>query len=469
MKKLSVTVLLSIFLNSFTFSQSLNGIWEGELQVIGQNLPLIFNFQQVENEWTGTMDSPKQGAKGIALSKVLFDGLMLHFEVGNGVIIFDGLFVGENIQGTFKQSGMNLPLDLKRSNKTLPEEKELKRPQTPKPPYNYESIEIGFSNQIGDQLKGTITKPSGKGPFPAVILISGSGPQNRNSEIFGHEPFWVIANHLSQNGTVVLRYDERGVGESQGDFSNATSSDFFKDAQEAIRHLKSFDFVDKGKVGVIGHSEGGLIAWMMAAEAENLGLRFSISLAGPVVPITDLMRKQTEDVSRSAGNPRELVEQQVSINSRYYQMIKESKDIVDAKSKVKDLIESEFANYELSPEMKQQQVNTLTQALEKSLNPWFFYFIRTDPELYIRQIRIPVMAAFGGKDIQVNAAQNGNRLLELFEEKDEYLDLKVYPELNHLFQTAYTGSITEYAEIEETFNENVLRDISDFILNLKNK
>ena len=466
MKKRTISLLLIFFLSFYSFSQNLSGSWEGELQVIGQSLPLIFSFQHVENEWKGTMDSPKQGARGIGLSKVLFDGLMLHFEVGQGIIVYDGLFVGENIQGSFKQSGLSLPLDLKRLREEAVKELELKRPQTPKPPYQYESIETSFTNLNGDQLKGTLTKPFGNGPFPSVALVSGSGPQNRNSEILGHEPFWVMADYLSQNGVVVFRYDERGVGESQGEFSSATSYDFYKDAQEAIRHLVKFDFVDPDRLGMIGHSEGGLIAWMMASEAGISGLKFIVSLTGPVVPITDLMKKQTEDVSRSSGNPKALVEQQMRINSRFYQMINDSKSIDDAKSQVKDLVIDEIGTYGLSPEMKQQQINSLVPALENTLNPWFFNFIRTNPEDYISKIQIPVLAAFGGKDVQVNAAQNGNRILELFRGKEELLELKVYPDLNHLLQKAKSGAVAEYAEIEETINDQVLKDIIDFILGL---
>lgn len=467
MKKLSISVMLLFFLFHHSISQNLSGAWEGELQVMGQSLPLVFNFQQMENGWTGTMDSPKQGVRGISLSKILFDGLMLHFEVGEGVIVYDGLFVGQNIQGTFKQSGLNLPLDLKRALEGGIQEKEVKRPQTPQPPHQYESFETSFINPVGNQLKGTITKPFGNGSFPAVILVSGSGPQNRNSEIFGHEPFLVMADYFTQNGIVVLRYDERGVGESEGEFSSATSKDFFKDAQEGIRLLKSFDFVDPARMGMIGHSEGGLIAWMTAADAEDLGLQFVVSLTGPVVNIPDLMKKQTEDVSRSAGNPKELVEQQLRINSRFYKMINDSKSLEDAISKVKDLVTEEIDKSDHSPELKKQQINALVPALEKSLNPWFFNFIRTNPEDYISKIKIPVFAAFGGKDVQVNAAQNGNRLLELFRGREELLEMKVYSELNHLLQKAKTGAVSEYAEIEETFNVEVLRDMANFILGLK--
>lgn len=467
MKKLLLFSFLLFSFSTVSFSQTLSGVWEGDLQVMGQSLPLVFNFQEVEQEWKGSMDSPKQGARGIAMSKVLFDGTMLYFEIGDGVIVYEGLFIGETVQGTFKQSGMVLPLDLKRSVGEATEKKEIKRPQRPQAPFNYDSFETSFSNEDGEQLKGTVTKPYGEGPFPAVILVTGSGPQNRNSEIFGHEPFWVIADYLTQNGIVVFRYDERGVGESEGDFSNATTNDFFKDAQEALLHLYSFDFVHPNKLGIIGHSEGGLIAWMLAAEANKTGLKFAVSLAGPVVSIPDLMKKQTEEVSRTAGNPKALIEQQVKINSKYYQMIAQSWGIDDAKSKVKDLVNEVLESYDLSPELKQQQVNTMVPALERSLNPWFYNFIRTNPETFISEIQIPVFAAFGGKDVQVNAAQNANRLLELFNGKEELLELKVFPELNHLFQKANTGSVSEYGEIEETFNLEVLNDISAFINSIK--
>ena len=179
------------------------------------------------------------------------------------------------------------------------------------------------------------------------------------------------------------------------------------------------------------------------------------------------MKKQTEEVSRTAGNPKALIEQQVKINSKYYQMIAQSRGIDDAKSKVKDLVDEVLESYDLSPELKQQQVNTMVPALERSLNPWFYNFIRTKPETFISEIQIPVFAAFGGKDVQVNAAQNANRLLELFNGKEELLELKVFPELNHLFQKANTGSVSEYGEIDETFNQEVLYAISVFINSIK--
>ena len=465
MKTIHLVFLLIVFLVQPTIGQELTGSWKAELEVMGQKIPLLFHFEKEDGQWTGKMDSPSQGAMGIPMSKVLFDGLMLAFEIGGGVISYEGLFVEAKIQGTFKQSGLSLPLDLLKADDNA-RENAVQRPQEPQAPFEYEIIETHFVNSLGNRLYGTITKPQGAGPFPAVILVTGSGPQNRNSEIFGHAPFWVMADYLTSHGIVVFRYDERGVGESEGNFSQATTSDFAKDAKAAFAHLTSFDYVDKSNAGMIGHSEGGLIAWVMAANTENTDLKFVLALAGPVVPIPDLMKKQTEDVSRSVGNPKALVEQQVKINSRFYQMVEESKNLEEAKSQVKALVNEVVGTYDMSAELKQEQINNLIPALERSLNPWFYHFIRTNPEALIEQIQIPVFAAFGGKDVQVNAAQNGNRLVQLFQGKDDLLTLKVYPNLNHLFQSAQTGAVSEYAEIEETFNEEVLKDIAKFILEL---
>lgn len=461
MKKITLTFLIFIQF-SIVFAQDLKGSWKSTLEVMGQKLPLVFHFDMESEEWKGTMDSPNQGAKGIPLSKVLFNGVMLNFELAVGGISYEGLFVEESIKGTFKQSGMTFPLDLVRENSQENEKKQVNRPQHPTPPFQYSEIAVSFQNEKeGIELKGTITKPQGEGPFPAVVLVTGSGPQDRNSEIFGHKQFLVIADYLTNQGIVVLRYDERGVGESEGQFSSATSVDFKEDAIYALDYLRSLSYVENQKVGLIGHSEGGLIAWLIGAEKNKAD--FLISLAPPVVPIPDMMLKQTEDISRSSGSPQELVNQQVSINKKFYDLIAQSQNSDEALSKIPDLVNEIMAGYGLGKEILDQQASSLSSTFEKSINPWFYNFIKTNPEDYISKITVPTFAAFGGKDLQVNAAQNGNRLIELFQTEPELLELHHYPELNHLFQKAETGAVSEYENIEETFNLAVLRDISSFI------
>jgi dienelactone hydrolase len=383
-------------------------------------------------------------------------------ELAAGEISYEGLIVDESIKGTFKQGGMSFPLDLIRNLEKEEEQKPILRPQHPEPPFEYAEIPVVFHNTKEDfQLKGFITKPEGDGPFPAVVLVTGSGPQDRNSEIFGHKPFWVIADYLTNQGIVVLRYDERGVGESEGQFSPATSVDFKNDAIYALEFLRNQSYVDDQNVGLVGHSEGGLIAWLVGAEQNKAD--FLIALAAPVVPIPELMLKQTEDISRSTGSPQELVNQQVSINKKFYNLIFQSKSSEEALSKIPDLVDEIMSGYGLEKEILQQQANSLGSTFEKSINPWFFNFIKTNPEGYIQKITVPIFAGFGGKDLQVNAAQNGNRLIELFHSNPEMLELQVYPELNHLFQKAETGAVSEYGTIEETFNTKVLQDMASFI------
>lgn len=445
------------------FSQELAGSWKGELDLMGQKLPLVFNFQQEGEEWAGTMDSPNQGAKGIRLSKVLFEGFLLNLELAAGGISYEGIVTSELIKGKFTQNGMSFPLDLKKSTadavEMIPN-----RPQTPIAPFDYELEETVFHNlSAGIKLEGTITKPRGDGPFPAVILISGSGPQDRNQEILGHKPFWVMADYLTRQGIVVFRYDERGVAASGGNFATATSVDFQHDAESALDHLRKFPFVDQIKIGVVGHSEGGMIGWEIGAGKSSPN--FLVALAAPVVPISDLMVKQTEDIARASGLSKIFVDQQVSFNASFYELLKTSKDEAEAKSKLSGLIEESLANQELTEEFKTQQKEALLNAYASNVSPWLINFLRTKPETAITKINIPIFAAFGGKDLQVNAAQNGNLLNSLFEEKSELLHLKVYPELNHLFQTAKTGAVSEYSQIEETISEEVLRDIAAFILN----
>src|SRR5690606_6923447 len=218
-------LLLTFTLLSFCVKAQetdLSGSWSGSLDVMGQKLPLVFHFEQDGEGWKGTADSPAQGAKGMLLKNILYNGLMASWEFEQIPALYEGVLVGDTLKGNFTQSGTAFHLDLTR----LPagsEVPEMARPQEPKPPFEYEETETSFKNAAGHVIAGTITKPKGAGPFPAVVLISGSGPQNRNGELFGHQPFWVMADYLTRNGIAVFRYDERGVGESEGDLSQATS------------------------------------------------------------------------------------------------------------------------------------------------------------------------------------------------------------------------------------------------------
>lgn len=441
----------------------LSGTWSGSLEVMGQKLPLLFHFEQVEGEWKGTADSPAQGAKGMLLKNILFNGLMASWEFEQIPALYEGVWVGDTLRGNFTQSGTSFPLNLVKSSAES-EELALTRPQEPQPPFSYEEIETSFLTAGQSKLVGTVTKPQGNGPFPAVVLVSGSGPQNRDGELFGHKPFWVMADYLSRNGVVVFRYDERGVGDSEGDFTQATSYDLKDDAADAIAHLRKFPFVNQAKVGVIGHSEGGMIGWMLAAET---GLNFLVALAAPVIPIDQFMEQQTLDVLRVSNASEELIEQRLTLNKKVYEAVKTTESYHELERNLAKMLREHLAGLGIAEEALDEETSAIMEAFGPTLSPWFFEFMKFSSAPYIEKIQIPVFAAFGGKDIQTNALMNSEALREMTMEKSHLFDMVTYPDLNHLFQTAETGSVAEYGTISETFNTEVLDDILQWIDELK--
>jgi dienelactone hydrolase len=463
MKTLFYSFLMLLYFVPQVDAQDIKGSWKGDLKVMGQSLPLIVHFKEQNGEWTGKMDSPNQNAMGIPMKKVLANELMLSFEMSMLNASYEGVFINNEIKGNFSQGGMKLPLDFMRVDPDDIQKKEIpNRPQTPKEPFNYDIEEVSFGNKSDDiTLMGTLTKPKGKGKFPTVVLITGSGPHTRDHEILGHKPFWVMADYLSKNGIVVLRYDKRGIGESTGDFNRSTTFDLKNDVSSAIEFLKNHPSVDLNNIGVIGHSEGGLISWMLGSEEGNLS--FLISLAGPVIPINEMMAKQTEELARVAGLPESVVNSETKKNKQVYQAVIDSQTDDEWKAALEPIFEANLKEMSIPENMRSNQMTSLRDAYESQLTPWMVNFLKMNPEIYINEIDIPVFAAFGTKDLQVDAAQNGNRLTELFENKSELLTLKVYDNLNHIFQTAQTGGIDEYGKIEETFNEKVLADIVGFI------
>lgn len=273
----TISILLITLIASLTLTaQDITGQWNGILKVQGTQLRLVFNVSKSDNGYSSTMDSPDQGAKDIPVAKTTFENPSIKFEVTNAGIEYLGAIKDNEIVGIFKQGGMELPLNLSRE---VLEKEEVKRPQEPSKPYPYYSEEVTFPNTKANiSLAGTLTLPEKKGNFPVVILITGSGPQNRDEELLGHKPFLIISDHLTKNGIGVLRYDDRGVEQSTGDFSSATSADFATDVESAIDYLKTRKEIDKSKIGLVGHSEGGLIAPIVASESKDVS--FIVLLAG---------------------------------------------------------------------------------------------------------------------------------------------------------------------------------------------
>ena len=289
------------------FSQDIKGTWYGVLNAA--DLPLVFNISEKDGGYSATMDSPKQGAKGIPMSKVNFENAKLTITYTNAGIEYEGVWQNDSIVGTFKQNGMTFPLNLSR---TEQEPVPVIRPQDPKLPYPYNSENVKFENkQAGITLAGTLTLPKEGENFPVAVLVTGSGPQNRDEELVGHKPFLVLSDYLTRNGIAVLRYDDRGVAESGGNYSTATLDDFVSDATAAVNYLKTRKEIDSKKIGIIGHSYGGTIAFLLASEKNN-DLAYIVSMAGVAIPGDSLLRIQRYLLAHAMGISDEDIEETIS-------------------------------------------------------------------------------------------------------------------------------------------------------------
>jgi alpha/beta superfamily hydrolase len=304
--------------------------------------------------------------------------------------------------------------------------------------------------------------PNGDGPFPAVILITGSGSQNRNEELMGHKPFWVIADHLSRNGIAVLRYDDRGVGQSKGSPLNATSGDFATDAQAAFLYLRTRKEIIPESIGLSGHSEGGLIAPIVASSDHRIA--FIISLAGPGVTGEQILHKQNYDISIASGAEEKQIKKGISINKKLFAILRREPD----NNKAADKITATYRKILIKEKTPPEDIDKDIKQLNASLNPvsynWFRYFISTDPAVFWKKVKCPVLALNGDKDLQVAAVINLPAIEKALKSGGNKVVKTVkLPELNHLFQHCKTGMPAEYGEIEETFSPEVLKIMSDWI------
>jgi len=340
------------------------------------------------------------------------------------------------------------------------------RPQTPVAPFPYNIEAFQFENkQVGITLHGTLTLPEGEGPFPAAILISGSGPTDRDQTIYDHKTFSVIADYLTRQGIAVLRYDDRGVGESEGNHFAATSMDLADDTHAALISLARHGKIDAKHIGLIGHSEGGMIAPIVASKTE--AINYIVMLAGPGVPIADLMSLQNRKVYESMGLPENELDRNETYNHQLY-------DILDTNEPISELYDTLLplihGYYESIPEEYQSLFGPSKEMYYISImgafsSPWFSYFIQFDPTPYLEQVTCPVFAVNGDKDIQVISSQNIEAIDSIFASTNHKdYTTRVYPNMNHLFQTCDKCDVAEYQSLEETFSFSVLADVSKWIL-----
>ncbi|GAH35450.1 unnamed protein product, partial [marine sediment metagenome] len=384
---------------------SIEGIWEGKLKVLGTELRIVFKISKnPDGALTATMDSPDQGATDIPVEEVIFIDNTLRLEVKSARGVFEGK-VSEDflvIEGEWKQSGQTLSLTLKRVDKAV----EILKPQEPKKPYPYIEEGLVYENkEAGITLAGTLTLPPGKGPLPVVLLISGSGPQDRNETIYNHRPFLVLADYLTRQGIAVLRVDDRGVGESTGDFSQATSEDFASDVLAGIEYLKTRKEINPEQIGLIGHSEGGIIAPMVAAKSSDIA--FIILMAGTGLTGEEILYLQGALIYRAMGVSEEDIIKNRQFNEKIFSVLKEEDDSENAEEKLRQMFMADWA--ELNEEEKKAIGDPevfLKAQLQSLLSPWYRFFLTYDPKPTLTKVKCPVLAINGEKDLQVPPKEN---------------------------------------------------------------
>ena len=449
MKKVLFFVLLLCCTMFLVKAERIAGSWNGKLQVGFEPLTVVINISGD----SCTMDSPDQATFGIPamLKTCTEDSLVL--EIPQLKVVYEGKKSGETIEGTFTQMGHGIPLTLKAGKPTY------KRTQNPQPPFPYKTEEVTFVNpNDGAVLSGTLSYPVDykKGETPVVLMVTGSGLQNRDEEAFYHRPFAVIADHLARNGVATLRYDDRGVGKSTGETKNATTAIYAGDAEVGLKFLR--DTGKFGKIGLLGHSEGGTIAFMLAGEGKT---DFIVSLAGTAIRGDKVLVGQNRLILPTQGIPEKMAEDYCRALERMYEYkiaYNPSSDMY-AEMYVTMAINETKANLS-------ESLRANLSTLMKTKNAWMNYFIAYDPVEAIRKIKCPVMAVNGSLDMQVLPASNLAVIRDNLQWKDGDVVCE-YEGLNHLFQHCKTGAVKEYIKIKETISPELLTDIVTFVLKQK--
>jgi pimeloyl-ACP methyl ester carboxylesterase len=430
----------------------LDGDWAAAIPLpSGAKVRLILHLRTGPDGTLVTLDSPDQLAYGVPVSTLTRRGQKVAFSLSAGQG-YDGILSadGKSIDGTWTGPAYKGPLNFESRPISVSGPK---RPQTPKPPFPYRSEEVVVQSAPGVKLAGTLTLPEGKGPFPAVVMITGSGAQDRDETIFGHKPFAVIADRLTRDGIAVLRVDDRGYAKSTGDFSTATDDDFAMDAAANVAFLRGRPDIDPAKIGLIGHSEGGLVAPKVAAKDPKLA--FIVLMAGPGVPLLDVLRLQRAKLAPAMGQtPEQIKEVQVLID-RVDVAMRPAKDEADAKARAVAVIRAEGGEFSKSP--------AVVEALATQLSTgWMRNLLDYDPRPTLAKVKCPILALNGSKDGQVPPEQNLPSIRKATRANPDVTIVEL-PGLNHLFQTAGTGAVGEYADIEETVAPIALDTMSAWI------
>jgi uncharacterized protein len=444
-------------------TRKIAGTWQGTLHVSGISLRIVFHLSEpLPGRYMATMDSPDQGAKGIPVDSAALAGDAVYLRVGVARGEYSGrLLPGDSlITGTWSQGGVQMALDLRRDANVV----ERKRPQEPVGPFPYSIEDVVYDNpDAGIKLGGTLTLPKSDKPVPAALLISGSGKQTRDEEILGHKPFWVLADYLTRRGIAVLRVDDRGAGKSTGDFAAATSRDFAGDVKAGLAWLRTRKDIDSKRTGLIGHSEGGLIAPMVAAEDPEVG--WIVLMAGPGVPGGEILALQDSLISVKSGMTPEALGPNLRLQREAVAIAASGADTSVAYKKLNLLYDSAIAGL---PEAERAEAMKNSASVKAQLHglcsPWMRYFITLDPAVALRKVKCPVLALIGENDLQVPAGNNLPAIeTALHEGGNTKATVLKLPGLNHLFQTASTGLPQEYSTIDETLSPLFLKTVGDWI------
>ncbi len=464
-----IAAVLIVIISSPSRSQTVPdsavaGNWLGTLHFGNTSLRVVFHITRTDsNTLAATLDSPDQGATGIPVSSVRTAGDSIFLDVAAVRGGFEGIVAPDkaSISGSWKQMNAALPLTLTRTKTEI----RFNRPQEPRPPFPYRSEDVTYENTVeGVKLAGTLTLPEKGGPFPAAILITGSGPQNRDEELFGHKPFLVIADYLTKMGIAVLRVDDRGVGGSSGGYwSNSTTADYATDVMAGIKYLKTRADIDHSKIGLIGHSEGGIIAPMVAAKSRDVA--FVVMLAGTGYSGDKIILSQTRLLEKADGVPPGKIEEEEQRLKEEINIVESGKDSLAIAERLADYLSSNFSKWGTdyvnsgldSTEIIRSQIRNLDSR-------WFRFFLTYNPIPALEQVKCPVLAMDGTLDLQVPGEENLKAIGDALK-RGGNKDWKtvLIPGLNHLFQDAKTGSEKEYAQIEETFSPKALKIMGDWI------
>lgn len=431
----------------------LDGDWSGILDLGAMKLTNVFHIRSVAGRTVASMDVIEQRAKGVSASvRRNGDRLTLDVQVVHGS--FDGTVDADKktLRGRWTQSGASLPLTLTRRLAGAPVT-ELRRPQNPVKPYPYQDEQVSYDNPVaGVRLAATITLPKGDGPFPAALLIAGSGPNDRDETIMGHRPFLVLADHLTRQGIAALRVDKRGVGQSTGDYSKATTADFASDVEAGLSYLKTRRDIDPKKIGLIGHSEGALIAPAVASEDRSVA--WLVMMASSGITGEEILYLQERLIPQAMGASPQQIEDNVAWNRRVFAILKSETNPQTARELIKVLAKDQG--------MSEAQAKAKAQEATAGFD-WLRYYLTYSPVPALEKLRCPVLVINGDKDLQIPPKENLPAIRRALANNPDATIVEL-PRLNHLFQPAKLGTPTEYGQIEQTISPIALDTISSWIL-----